>query len=265
MLKLDYHTHSTFSDGQGTYTQVIDKAKELGLDEIAITDHFDKYELNEKTRSITDEQLLEHFSRIKEYAAKVGQKVICGIETCADYNGNLRLSDRVLRNCEIIITSVHYVEYEDEQIPGNYYDERYWESYKEKVLNTASGAGDILGHCEAYLPYGKLLIPNTTTYEQRKALSASVADRFFDMQYIDELVKRLKKSGKALELHCVTATPRESVIEKMVSGGIPLSLGSDAHELSAIGNTGWGVGILEKYGIDAWQASKVGRDNTQGR
>lgn len=260
MLKADYHIHSSFSDGNSNYIHIIDRAKELGLDEIAITDHFDPYDPNENIRNITDDQLLRHFDMIKEYAAKKEQKVICGIETCTDYYGNLRLSDKVLQNCELIITSAHYVEYEFDLVPGNYYDERYWNCYKEKVLNMAESAGDILGHCEAYLPYGKLLIPNTTTFEERKALAASIAERFFDISYIDELIKRLKKSGKALELHCITSTPREKVIEKMISCNVPLSLGSDAHDLSSVGNISWGINILKKYNIHAWQASKLKKD-----
>lgn len=37
--KVDYHIHTTFSDGESTPTEIIRAAKELGYDEIAITDH----------------------------------------------------------------------------------------------------------------------------------------------------------------------------------------------------------------------------------
>ncbi len=256
MLKVDYHIHSSFSDGQPDYRQILDRARELHLNEIAITDHFDRYDANERTRSITDDELLHHFDAIRAYGGKINQAVLCGIETCTDFTGNLRISDRVYHSCDIIITSPHYVEYSGELVPGNYFDEGFWESYKEKVLNMAGGPGDILGHCEAYLPYGRLLIPDTTTFEQRKALAGGIAERFFDDAYINELVKAVKKSGKAVELHCITSTPRERVIKRLADGGASLSLGSDSHVLSGVGNVSWGLNMLEKFRGEALQFIK---------
>lgn len=256
LLNVDYHIHSSFSDGQADYMQILDKAKELKLDGIAITDHFDKYDENEKTRSITHNELLHHFDVIRDYGSKIDQKVLCGIETCTDFKGNVRLSDKVIKNCDIIITSPHYVEYDGELIPGKYFNRKFWERYKEKVLNMAIGQGDILGHCEAYLPYGKLLIPGSTTYEQRQALSRSISEIFFDDGYIKELIKAVKESGKAIELHCVTSTPRECIIKQFVDSGVSLSLGSDSHSLFGVGNTAWGIQMLEKYHGESLQFIK---------
>lgn len=247
MMKADLHVHTNLSDGNPSYVQVLDRAKKIGLDCIAITDHFDKYDGNPKTRRLTAEDLTVHFSAIRSYAADIGLKVLCGIETCTDFNGNLRLDDRVTEMCDIIITSPHYVEYDSGLVPGNYYDRCYWEKYKEKVLNIAEGEGDILGHSEGYLPLGGLLVPGSTTYEDRKKICRSISEKFFDRQYINELSSALKKSGKALELHCVTQTPREAVIESCAKAGVRFSIGSDAHVLDEIGNTYWGAEMLEKY------------------
>lgn len=247
MMKADFHIHTSFSDGNISYVQILNKAKEIGLECVAITDHFDKYDGNLKKYELTEEMLARHFLSIRSHAEDIGVKVLCGIETCTDFYGNLRLDDRVLEMCDIIITSPHYVEYDDELVSGNYYDRCYWERYKEKVLNMARGQGDILGHCEGYLPLGGLLVPNTTTYEQRKDICKSIAEKFFDKEYVHELSSALTKSGKALELHCVTQTPRETVIESIAKAGVVFSIGSDAHVLAAVGNTSWGAGMLEKY------------------
>lgn len=246
MHNVDYHIHSSFSDGQPDYRQILDRAKELKLDGIAITDHFDRYDENERIRSVTDDELLRHFDAIRAYADKINQKALCGIETCTDFKGDLKLSDRVIKSCDIIITSPHYVEFNGELVPGEYYNEEFWDRYKTKVLNMARGPGDILGHCEAYLPFGKLLAPGATTYEQRQALSRSIAERYFNDGYMEELVNALKISGKAMELHCVTSTPRECIIKSCIDNGVRLSLGSDAHVLCGVGNTAWGAGMLEK-------------------
>lgn len=37
--KIDYHIHTTYSDGTSSPTSIVKQAKELGYDEIAITDH----------------------------------------------------------------------------------------------------------------------------------------------------------------------------------------------------------------------------------
>jgi Histidinol phosphatase and related hydrolases of the PHP family len=244
---VDYHVHTAFSDGEPTYVQVLDKAKEIGLESLAITDHFDKYDENPKTASLTEDDLFIHFDTVREYADRIGLKVLCGIETCTDFFGNLRLSQRVIDNSDIVITSPHYVEYDGILEPGNYFDQRYWESYKQKVINMAGGQGDILGHCEAYLPFSGLLVPGTTTFEQRKQICRNIADKFFDYDYISDLIKALERSGKALELHGITETPRESVIEALVKSGIKMSTGSDAHDIGRLGNTKWGIEMLEKY------------------
>ena len=38
-MKLDLHTHTSYSDGELTVKESVEKAKKLGLDGIAITDH----------------------------------------------------------------------------------------------------------------------------------------------------------------------------------------------------------------------------------
>jgi putative hydrolase len=256
MLKVDYHTHSTFSDGQPTYKEIIDRAKEIEMDYIAITDHFDTYDPNTRVSSIKKEELLIHFQNIREYAEKKEQNVLCGIETCTDFKGNLRIDDSVIYNCDIIIVSPHYIEYNNDIVPGNIFDEFYWNAFKEKVLNMSLSCADILGHPEGYLPYGKLLIPNTTTYEERIALARKIAERFFDEVYIDELIRNLKKSGMAYEIHCATNTPRERVINKLISAKVPMSFGSDAHILEKVGQVNWGEEMLKKYNGEKLQFVK---------
>ncbi|WP_040213390.1 PHP domain-containing protein [Clostridium polynesiense] len=246
-MKIDLHVHTNFSDGQPTYMEVIDKAKELGMDCIAITDHFDNYDTSPNIRRISDGELLEFFKKIKSYAEFKEQKVLCGIETCTDFNGNLRISDEVYNASEILITSVHYVEYSGELVKGEYFNDGYWEAFKEKIINMASGKGDVQGHPEGYLPINPLIKPGTTTYEERKAISSKIASRYFQDDFLKELADSLIKSGKAYELHGATSTPRESIIKFMASKNVTFSIGSDAHILDWIGKNQRAEEMCNKY------------------
>lgn len=63
-MKADLHIHSTVSDGSTGIVQLIDMAKEKGLDAIAVTDH-------------------DTFSHIAQFPANTGIKIIDGIEISA--------------------------------------------------------------------------------------------------------------------------------------------------------------------------------------
>lgn len=252
--KVDYHIHTDFSDGEASVVRVLKRAREVELDCIAITDHYDPFDRHLVKPDITEQMLASHFRSIRSMAEAMGLNVLCGIETCTDFEGNLRLGDKLAELCDIIITSPHYVECANYPSPGDYYNESYWERYREKVLNMAGGQGDILGHAEGYLPLGAMLIPGATTYETRKEICRKIAEHFFNREYIRELSTALKRSGKALELHCATRTPRESVVAYMAQAGVSFSIGSDAHRLDAVGDTGWGMELLERvHGRLLWK------------
>jgi len=65
-MKADLHIHSRISDGSDTITQIIDAAKEKGLDAIAITDH----------------DTLVHLAKIPIDA---GIKIVAGVEVSATH------------------------------------------------------------------------------------------------------------------------------------------------------------------------------------
>lgn len=246
MRVIDYHVHSSFSDGEETIEKIIDVAIQRGIEELAITDHYDPYDenLRKETKDITG--LIVHFNKIRDYAKGKPIKVYCGIETCTDEIGNLRLEQECMNQCDLIITSPHYVEGNWEFIKGNYFYDKYWEAYKKKLLHMASGSGHVLGHMEGYLPIKKMLLDGTT-YEGRKKICAKICDKYFDPPFILELGTRLKASGKAVELHGATGTPREWVVKYLGSQGITFSIGSDAHSLMQLGKNEWGVKLTRRY------------------
>lgn len=70
-MKADLHMHTTFSDGRKTYQEVMDMAKENGVDVISITDH----------------DTIRDVDALSAYAEKIGIRYIPGIELSTIYQG----------------------------------------------------------------------------------------------------------------------------------------------------------------------------------
>lgn len=247
MEKVDWHIHSKFSDGQQTVPKLIEASKRLGLTSIAITDHFDPYDYSLCNREATDDELIAHLQMIREEGEKSGIKVFAGIETATGKDGALRLSDRVMSATDLIICSAHYVEHDDiEIVPGEVFNDRYWEAYKLLLLSQAENEADVAGHPEGYLPTLNMI--GSTTFEERQRIRAEVAERYLDKEFYIEYGTRLKKSGKAFEIHGASGTPRKWVLDLLSSLGVSFSIGSDAHDLPLLGKNERAWALCEASG-----------------
>lgn len=249
---IDYHVHTTFSDGEKTPEEVISLAVSLGIEKLAITDHFDVFDPGLSGKHKTAGELFRHFDAIKSAAEGKPITVCCGVETCTDEYGSLRMDRECIAACDLIITSPHYIEGSYPFQRGEYFCDAYWQAYKKKLLLMAEGEGDVLGHPEGYLPIGPML-GEGTTYEGRQEICRRISESYFDLPFIRELGKRLKKSGKAYELHGATNTPREWVVEALAEQGILFSSGSDAHAVNILGKNERAMELAEKYNLRLYE------------
>ncbi|RLI95721.1 MAG: metal-dependent phosphoesterase [Candidatus Altiarchaeales archaeon] len=77
MMKIDIHTHSSYSDGYNTPKEMVKYAKKIGLDGIAITDHNEiKGSLNAMKYASDDFKVIPGI----EVSAKEGHIICLGIE-----------------------------------------------------------------------------------------------------------------------------------------------------------------------------------------
>lgn len=234
MKNVDWHVHSSFSDGADPVEKLLQRADELQLQSIAITDHYDPSDDTLLNHAARPEDVLRHFAHIRELAKGYSFEVFCGIETCTDEDGKLPVEETVLSACDIVITSPHFIQHAGGLGPGDWMDSSYWVAYKRKLLAMAAGPGDVLGHPEVYLPF-KHLLPPGTTFEDRLAMSLKIADAYFDATYISQLAEALNSTGKAYELHGMGSSPRQWVIESLNAAGVSFSIGSDAHTAKHLG------------------------------
>lgn len=107
-LKADYHIHSTYSrhnHGKSSIEEIVKKAVEIGLEEIAITDHGPRHYLF----GIQEKRIKEAKDKILEMRKRYPQiKILMGVEAnILDYEGNTDINDEVLKYCDIILCGYH--------------------------------------------------------------------------------------------------------------------------------------------------------------
>lgn len=104
-IKGDLHVHSTWSDGGSSIEEIVIKARGMGYEYIAITDHsqglkiaggLDKKELATKRKEI--EKLNKKYKNIK---------ILFGAEVDIDSDGELDYPDDILKDMDIVIGAVH--------------------------------------------------------------------------------------------------------------------------------------------------------------
>lgn len=254
---MDYHTHTDFSDGVPSPQELIDAAVELGIAQLAVTDHFDPYDPACPAERQTVGSLKQHVSAVRACARGKPIQVFCGIETSTGPDGRLRLPAGALELCDLVITSVHYLDYDGPIKRGEYFNDGYWAAYRQKLLAQAAGDGHVLGHPEGYLPLGPML-EDGSSFEDRLAICAAVSRRYFDRAFIDAIGDALLQSGKAYELHGASGTPREWVVRRLHQKGVQFSIGSDAHGLDRLGCNARAMRMWRELGLNVLKLDAKG-------
>ncbi|MFC1623745.1 DNA polymerase/3'-5' exonuclease PolX [Candidatus Omnitrophota bacterium] len=104
-IKGDLHVHSSWSDGGSSIEEMVVRARKLGYEYIAITDHsqglkiaggLNKEELKTKKKEI--EKLNRKYKDIK---------ILFGAEVDIDSDGKLDYPDDVLRDMDVVIGAIH--------------------------------------------------------------------------------------------------------------------------------------------------------------
>lgn len=104
-IRGDFHMHTTWSDGRNSVREMIEAAREVGYDYIAITDHT-------KSSSIangnTPEQLLKEIEEIESVAQEFKDiRVFAGAEVDILTDGSLDMPAEVMDRLDWIVCSIH--------------------------------------------------------------------------------------------------------------------------------------------------------------
>jgi putative hydrolase len=208
-IAVDHHIHSNYTHGHAGIREIVEKAKQLRLNEIAITEH--------ARRQST--YCNEYTEEIKKAAEDYGFKVLVGFESkVIDALGNIDLSDDCQRKADIIIGSVHSVPLNGRLIRPEVLEPQVLQEAEHQfgLAIVKSGKCHILGHAGGF------------------SLRLHGA---FAPKYMEELIWACAKFDTAFEINSrYHADIAGWLMQQLTEYNPFVSIGSDAHNLSEVGS-----------------------------
>lgn len=237
MIKSDYHIHSEFSgDSNEKIENIINRAKKLGMEEIAITDHLDLDTNNNSQLFIFDlDRYVETLLNFKEKYKKE-LKIKIGME----FGIQKHLVEKAKEIEEkypfdFIISSIHSIDrilIDRPEFWENLTMKEGHEKYLENVFKCAkyNEAFSVFGHLDFISRYGGV---------DKKGVIGYIAYK----DIIDEILKTLIDKGKGIEINTSGIRykenrfyPADEILKRYKElGGEILTVGSDSHKAEDIG------------------------------
>lgn len=219
----DLHIHTNYSDGIHSIEKMVNTAKDLGHDYIAITDHSFSMRM---AHGLSANDLLSEISEIKEIATKSNFHILAGIEVDILRDGKLDYEDEILSQLDFVVAAIHT----NIDLPSYQMEDRLKIALKNPYVN-------VLAH-----PTTRLLGRPGEIFCERNPFSLNV----------DKIIEICKENDVALELNCFPERMDldEDAALLALKQGVTLSIGSDSHSLAHLCNIKYGVEILKKLPYD---------------
>ena len=234
----DTHTHCKHShDSKEEPKDMIEQAISLGMDYIAFTDHFDgELTLLPEFDYVPQINLERHFEEIRALKEQYKDKIEIGVGVECGYMkeaNDIYLSQLSKFDTDIIINSIHTIEYEDCYMPS-YFAKRSKAQAYGAYLKAVRESLDCPYHYDSVGHIG---------YVIRKSTYADKALKYEDFaDIIDDILLTLIAKGKALEINTQSKgtgldfLPTVEILSRYKElGGELLTFGSDAHFCGRIG------------------------------
>ena len=217
-IRGDLHMHTNASDGKASLGEMIDAARQRGLEYIAITDHSKRVSM---ASGLDAKRLRAQWAEIDRLREELeGIAVLKGIECDILEKGGMDLPDDVLAEADWVIASVHYGQNQS------------GEQITERILGALENPHvDILAH-----PTGRLINrrePYAVDMEQVFA-AAAANGKFLEL---NANPARLDLN----DLHCAAAKRH----------GIPIVISTDAHNTQGLEVMRYGILQARRGGLTA--------------
>lgn len=207
-LKVDFHLHSTWTDGKNTIPEIIENAKVHGLHSIAITDHIREkstyFEDYKREINILNEQ--ENINIYTGFEAKV-----------SDFNGNIDVKTEVVQAADIAIVSVH----------------RY--PLGSRLYNASEFSENIAQEIELELSLAALKHGGFNVLGHPGGMSLTYCKKFPELFY-EEIIKACVKNEIAFDLNGRYHKFQIDLLYPLLKKHNPfISIGTDSHNINKMG------------------------------
>jgi len=257
-----YHNHSTYSDGSRTVAQIVQRAAELGVDELGLSDHYVLHPDGlTPVWAMFPGRLGEYVADLTAYRDHRGPAVRVGLEV--DWfpgHGEDLAAALAPHRFDYLIGSVHEIDH----FPLDFTAERWerlksgerdemWRAYWVAVRSMAeSGLFDIVGHLD---------LPKKFGHRPRIDLSTEI-DAALDAIEAADLAIELNAAG--WHKPCAEAYPSDALLRACHDRGISALYAADAHHPDQLlGDAGraarqlWDAGYREVARFRGRQRSSV--------
>jgi DNA polymerase (family 10) len=104
-IRGDLQMHTRATDGKNSIAEMAEKAKEMGYEYIAITDHSKAVRV---AGGLNEKELAKHLKEIEKVQCQFhGLHILKGVEVDVLADGSLDLKDEILKECDVVLASVH--------------------------------------------------------------------------------------------------------------------------------------------------------------
>ena len=243
-MRLDYHMHSTYSDGRRSLGEYVAVAEKKKIDEIGFSDHI---YLEKRQWSMDQANLPKYVSDIEALKNNSSISIKTGLEV--DFvpdrmDSLMRLIEQW--NPDYLIGSVHHVGYwlldserEIDEWKKREVDQVCTQYFDLVQVMAKTQLFDIVGHLDLVKKFGHHPKDDLTDLMLRT-------------------VETIGKSGMCVEINtsglrkpCHEIYPSEKLLRMCFDNGIPISFGSDAHSPEDVGNGfDQGVALVKRVGYE---------------
>jgi DNA polymerase (family 10) len=212
-LKGDLHMHTTLSDGRATAEQMAMRARDLGLEYVAITDHSATHGFG---NHVTPDALRARIEEVRELDERLeGIHVLVGTETNIGVDGRPDYDDELLDQLDWVIGSVHT----SFGMDATAMTDRMVAAIEHPLI-------DAIGH-----PTGRKI-------EQRAAYALD----------IERVIEVAARTGTMLEIN--SAPDRRDLNDvnarAAAQAGVRIIVNSDAHGANTLIHTRWGIATARR-------------------
>lgn len=248
-IKINFHIHSTGSDGKMSPEEVVKEAIIAGIKYMCFTDHYGlpPGDFIHKREKFFSKEYIQEIARLQEaYKGKIDISFGAEMDWLDEFKDWIK--QEIAKNkFDYILGSIHLL-----RLGDNYYSFDFGDGKDDKFLEVAQKFGSIEKLIHEYYRQLRLMIRSKMydsighfDYVKRYNTNEKIfseSTEFYRNEVLETL-EELAKSGMAIEINMrglmksgKAQYPSKWILEEARKRNIPLTIGTDAHKQGEVGD-----------------------------